>query len=260
MRGRRLKLLVAAAAAAVAAVLVLAVLSPVAVRMFWRAHASNPVRRGVARAAELGCFHCHGHQGRAGIPLPPPEEQTVPAWSGGVWMMYVRNDAQIRDYILNGSGDLTIEMPAYRDVLHGTDLEDLVAAFKALSGMGAPPADTPARRGEQLARSLGCTGCHGPAGSGGLPNPGSFTGFIPGWYGPDFEDLVRSRDEFDAWVRNGSSERIRDSAIASYFVRRQRVAMPSYPRLADGDLDALWAYVGWLEETGGGHHLTATRY
>ena len=279
-----------------------ALASPWLVRAYWKVRSSNPVRRGVQRATELGCFSCHGELGREGIPDPGEQDHDVPNWSGGVWMMYVESDQEIRDYILDGSAGREadgnangeeheprrdepavthdhehdhaddqshadrgepavthdheqheIEMPAFRDVLGGTDLEDLVAAFKVLSGMTAPPRDSAARRGLEFARRWKCFSCHGPAGSGGLPNPGSFTGFIPGWYGPDFEDLVRDREEFDAWILEGSIPRLQNSFFASFFMRRQRLAMPAYKSASLAELDDLWAYVEWLRETEGGY-------
>lgn len=233
-------------------VVLLVVAAPRLVGAYWQWRSSNPVRRGVTRATELGCFSCHGPQGKGGI-ADPGEPQGVPGWSGGVWMMYVENDDEIRKFIVQGSvPEQGMAMPAYGDVLGGSDLDDLVAAFKVLSAMNLPDAGSAARHGYELARDWDCLSCHGPGASGGLPNPGSFAGFIPGWYGADFEDLVRDRDEFDEWVKEGVSARMADHPIASFFVRRQRVAMPAYPALTKAELDDLWAYAGWLGDTGGG--------
>ncbi len=244
---------------------VVAAASPWIVRAYWSARSTNPVRRGVQRAAELGCFSCHGQFGSAGIPDPGAHDTDVPSWSGGVWMMYVENDEEIRDYILDGSapeqghgsaghdhGTPAIEMPAYKNVLGGSDLEDLVAAFKVLSRMSLPPAGSSARRGHAVAQEWQCFSCHGPAGSGGLPNPASFSGSIPGWYGADFDDLVRNREEFDEWILEGSLSRLENHPIAPFFIRRQRVSMPAYREMRPDELDDLWAYVQWLRETGGG--------
>jgi len=202
-------------------------------------------------------------------------------------MMYVKNDEEIRKWIAEGSpaaehehsdesraedggmrddhvtghaeeatgdsGHAGIRMPAFGDLLSQRELDDLVASFKVASGMVRPPAGTGERRGHDLAREWNCFSCHGVAASGGLPNPGSFAGFIPGWYGPDFHELVKNREEFDAWIRSGSIPRIERNPIASHYVRKQRIAMPEYPDLTAAELDDLWSYSLWLAETGGGH-------
>jgi mono/diheme cytochrome c family protein len=264
MKNRRFLWIAGAAVAAL--LLVGALVAPDLIRSRWSERSANPVRRGIDLAQELGCFACHGPAGRDGIPDPGFQGGEVPAWSGGVWMMYVQDEAEIREFILDGissrrSASFTaleeleraaIAMPAYRDVLEGTNLDDLTAAFLVLSGMARPPRDTPEGRGHDLARKWQCFSCHGAGGSGGVDNPGSFAGFIPGWYGPDFEELVRDREEFDTWIRDGVLDRLTTHPVASRFLDAQRVQMPPYPDLTDEELDDLWAYVGWLERTEGG--------
>lgn len=239
---------------------------PGLVRLYWRRASANPVRLGIERATELGCFHCHGPLGSRGIPDPAGEELEVPQWSGGMWMMYVQSEEEIREFILDGISRkraasesakkeleaARIKMPAFREYLRGNDLDNLVAAYIVLSGMVRPPESTPARRGYELSRQASCFSCHGPGGCGGLPNPGSFTGFIPGWYGKDFEDLVRSKEEFDAWVREGKIERLEKSWLARRFTGGQRVKMPAYKELSEEELNELWEYVRWLGKTRGG--------
>jgi len=50
--------------------------------------------------------------------------------------------------------------------------------------------------GKDAAWRLGCFGCHGPEGRGLLANPGSFTGYVPAWDGPDYAELVHDQQEF----------------------------------------------------------------
>ena len=263
MKSRWLRALIVAVVVAV----LLFALGPWLVGAWWRYRSANPVRRGVQLARELGCFSCHGNLGEAGIVDPGHIEEGVPGWGGGVWMMYVESDEEIRQYILDGSlpgsssatrPPAAMKMPAYRDVVSATELDDLVAAFKVLAGMRKPPAGSAARRGYEQARRWDCFSCHGPAGSGGLPNPGSFTGFIPGWYGADFTDMVRNRAEFDAWIRAGAIDRLAGHFMASRYLRSQRVGMPAYEQMTTPELDELWAYTQWLHETGGGHEGDAT--
>src|SRR6266850_7649726 len=72
-----------------------------ALRAYWRVRESNPVQRGAAIAARSGCLSCHGPHGTRGLPDPTSGEQ-VPAWDGGVPMMYVRDAQEVREYILDG--------------------------------------------------------------------------------------------------------------------------------------------------------------
>ena len=248
-----------------ALILVALLAGPWVFQIYWAQRSSNPVRRGVVRARELGCFSCHGNLGTAGLKDPGGDNLEVPAWNGGMSMMYVQNDSDIHHYILEGSipkvespdangkpVQAAVAMPSFRRVLKGSDLEDLTAAFKVLSAMVSPSAGSPEERGLSLARTWGCFSCHGPNGSGGLPNPGSFAGFIPGWYGPDFHDTVRDRTEFDDWVHEGRIARFDSNPLAARFMTRQRIQMPAYRRFSTADLDDLWATTRWLEETDGG--------
>jgi hypothetical protein len=227
---------------------------------------SNPVRRGTVLAQNLVCFSCHGDLGQSGIPDPSGSGKQVPAWGGGLWMMYVKDDAEIREFILDGvsrrraaslsaqkeRSGAAISMPAYKDVVGSRDLDDLVATFEVLSGMKSPAEGAPEHRGYQAAESQRCFSCHGPGGSGGLPNPGSFAGFVPGWYGADFQDLVRSREEFETWIRTGIVPRLANNPVASMFIRRQRLKMPRYRTLSAAETEDLWSYISWLGQTRGG--------
>lgn len=233
-------------------------LLPRAPGIYWTWRSSNPVRRGIEKARVLGCFQCHGELGTSGLPDPGVTGAEVPPWTGGTWMMYVKDEQDIREFILDGHlqrkklqesdapAATAIRMPAYRRVVRSTDVDDLVAAYKVLAGMVRPPADSAAFKGQELARRWSCFSCHGPAGAGGYPNPASFTGFIPGWHGPDFEDLVRGRGEFDAWLKTGAIPRLTRHPIAPFFLKRQRIRMPAYANLTSEERDALWEYVQWL--------------
>lgn len=229
---------------------------------YWSWRSSNPVRRGIDKAKALGCFQCHGQLGAIGLRDPGTIDGEVPPWGGGTWMMFVRDEQDIRDFILDGrlqrkkktessdsASSTAIRMPAYRAVVDSGDVNDLIAAYKVLAGMHLPPETSPSQQGLEIAQHWGCFSCHGPGGSGGYPNPGSFTGFIPGWYGADFADLVRDRDEFDSWLQRGEIPRLTNHPIAPYFLKRQRIRMPEYANLTPADRDALWAYIQWLADS-----------
>ena len=220
----------------------------------------TPAARGRRVAAALGCFGCHGPEGNGGVRNPGSEEGTVPAFTGQTQMMFVKGAGDLREYVLDGAPRRKREdpdyrarmeaaahrMPAFRSYVDGGDLEDLVAYLRAASGQVVP--DEPrAARGAELAADLGCFGCHGPLGAGGFPNPGSLKGYVPGFWGKDFDDLVRGDDELREWIAEGGSRRLREHPVGSFFIQRQAIKMAAYGRfLAEDDVGALAAYVRWV--------------
>jgi hypothetical protein len=84
-------------------------------------------------------------------------------------------------------------------------------------------------------------------GSGGLPNPGSFKGYVPGFIGPDFVELVQNDDELQEWIRSGTIERLEKHPIASRFLEAQRIKMPAYgEHLSDWEISAIMKHIRWL--------------
>ncbi|MFQ5877817.1 MAG: c-type cytochrome [Acidobacteriota bacterium] len=230
-----------------------------ALRGYWWFRESSPIRRGAATAGRVGCLACHGPHGTAGLP-DPNTGQRVPAWDGGVPMMYVSGPDEVREYILDGVSSrraasasasaqrrrAAIRMPAYRDVLDPGEVEDLVAYFMAASRL-EPIADPLASRGRDLVLEHGCESCHGIAGAGGVRNPGSYKGYVPGWLGPDFGKLVRDDAEMREWILEGNARRLLEDRLARFFLSRQRLQMPAYGEaLSASDTDAVIAYIRWL--------------
>lgn len=222
-------------------------------RAWQRAAREQPVQRGQAIAEAMGCFGCHGPGGARPIPNPGAKGGEVPAWVGGTWMMWNREEADVRAWILDGrppgrppdEGAL-ITMPAYRGRLSDREVDDLVAFVLAVSHFGAID-DERAAAGHETAYRLGCFGCHGPEGRGLISNPGSFKGFIPPWDGEDYAELVRDEAEFAQWVREGISDRFRANPAAGTILTKQAVQMPAYgDRVSDEDLRNLQAYVSWV--------------
>ena len=181
-------------------------------------------------------------------------------------MMYVQNEQEIREWILDGhpkrleaahehseTGEIPgrtsplLKMPAYRDVVSGKDLENLVAYYKAVAAFDPLPSEV--RGGYDLASRLGCFGCHGPGGRTGVKNPASFKGYIPPWQGDDFAELVNSDDEFRQWILDGEIARFDSNPLASFFTGRQIIKMPAYRDvLSEDELDALVIYINWLRK------------
>jgi mono/diheme cytochrome c family protein len=177
-------------------------------------------------------------------------------------MMWVDNEEEVREYILDGAPkrkrdnaryakqleQQLLQMPAYRGYLSESEVDDLVAYIRAVSGLAAPT-DELALRGQDLAYRFACFDCHGPMGAGGVSNPGSLKGYIPGWWGKDFNDLVRNDDELRSWIVEGSVARLEQNPIARHFTEGQRIQMPGYKdRLKEDELQALMAYVRWVNE------------
>jgi mono/diheme cytochrome c family protein len=236
---------------------------PAARRAVLRPEAS-PAMRGRAVADDLGCFACHGPEGRGGVSNPGSRRETIPGFTGSTLMMYVHDDAEIAQYIRDGRPDRladdpdyraeieaqAVRMPAYRGLLREGDLEALVAYVRAVSGM-VEPRDESARRGLEVAREAGCFGCHGALGMGGRANPGSLKGYVPGFWGEDYRELVRDEGELREWIRNGRLARIDEHWIGGWFSRRQLLQMPAYERfLDDRQIDDLIALMRWIQSGG----------
>ena len=88
-------------------------------------------------------------------------------------------------------------------------------------------------------------------GAGGQQNPGSFKGYIPGFWGADFEELVQSDEELEEWIEDGKIDRIAEHPIGKHFFEGQSVKMPAYEDYVQpADIKALAAYVRWLHSDG----------
>lgn len=106
----------------------------------WPDAMPDPAYRGMRAAERLGCFGCHGPSGMGGTPNPGSFKGHIPAWDGEEFEELVRDDDELREWILDGrierlaSSPLArpfldaqvIQMPAYRDALRDGELDDLV--------------------------------------------------------------------------------------------------------------------------------------
>ncbi len=80
-----------------------------------------------------------------------------------------------------------------------------------------------------------------------MTNPGSYKGYVPGWLGHDFEDLVRDDGELRDWIREGVIPRFSTDRPAQFFLARQRLQMPPYREvLSTQETEAIAAYIDWL--------------
>lgn len=220
-----------------------------------RTAAHTAVWRGREVARTKGCFNCHGFEGYQGIPNPGYENKEVPAWQGGTAMMYLKDTAEIREWVLHGkppgqqqAAAGLIKMPAFEGRLSSAELEDLVAYLKAVMGI-ITVTDTLAQQGYNKIVQLGCFGCHGPYGLGGMPNPGSFKGYIPGWDGSDFADLVQNEQELQQWILQGKIDRLQNNRVASRYTQGQLIRMPAYKdHLSAAELRQVLHYIRWVRQ------------
>ncbi len=216
--------------------------------------------RGEQVARRLGCFGCHGPEGEGGVADPLLPAGGIPGWAGGILQSYAKDSQEIREWILDGVPARLakrppearptglVPMPPYRDLLSSEELEELMAYVLAVAEWddGLPEA---AYEGRALAHRLGCFGCHGPSGIGGMENPGSFKGVIPAWTGEWFADLVRDDDELRAWILDGKIPRFENDPLALHYLEGQRIQMPAYrEHLSDAEVELLMAYVHWLRK------------
>ncbi len=247
---RRWALFVLAAALIAAAV-------PFAARaLLWRWE-QNPVLRGRLLAEELGCSGCHRPYGGVEIPNPGSRWGTVPRFGAGNAFMYASERREIEEFIRFGAPRAWLDdeavrdrltgqhlrMPAYGELLSDGEIADLVAYVAAVEGVERSGGEA-AAAGRELARVHGCLSCHGVEGSGGLANPGSLGGFVPGFLGRNFDDLVAGEEEFREWVLDGTSSRLAANPVVRFFWRRQRIAMPAYrEELDEAEVAELWRWV-----------------
>jgi mono/diheme cytochrome c family protein len=115
-----------------------------------------PERISAARAtiAGLGCFACHGAQGRFDTPNPGSLKGYVPSWSGADFPELARDEAEIREWVRDGSPRRlrdnpaaawfmrrqAIRMPAFGERVGEAELSQVVEYIDWLRGPGSQPA------------------------------------------------------------------------------------------------------------------------
>ncbi|EDY85273.1 hypothetical protein VDG1235_4908 [Verrucomicrobiia bacterium DG1235] len=218
----------------------------------------TPAIRGKKVAERMGCFACHGPEGFGGVPDPVSPGGRAPGWDNGMAVLYINHEKEIEEWILDGEpksnnahserfGEETlVPMPAYRDLVSTGELADLKAYFIAVAEY-YPEMPDEAYEGSVIAKRLGCFGCHGPSGMGGMENPRSFTGIIPSWDGEHFEELVKSDHELREWIIDGEVRRLMEHPIGRFFINRQIIQMPAYKEhLSEEELQKVMIYIKWL--------------
>jgi mono/diheme cytochrome c family protein len=104
-------------------------------------------------AARLGCFACHGPQGRGDTPNPGSLKGYIPSWSGADFEELAKDDGEIREWIRDGGPRRlrenpvaafflrrqAIRMPAYGDRVTDEEIARITAYVRWLRS-GASPA------------------------------------------------------------------------------------------------------------------------
>jgi len=111
-------------------------------------------------------------------------------------------------------------------------------------------------QGEQLARKNHCFNCHGILAQGGYINEGSLKGYIPGWFGRDFDILTDDGDPdvITEWIKTGSYQKIIDDPVtgllAKHYLDKQESQMLKFSYLSDDEIEILVQYVLFIRQYG----------
>jgi mono/diheme cytochrome c family protein len=151
-----------------------------------------------------------------------------------------------------------LQMPGFASQLSPVEIADLSAYVALMQYRVSASNNPPPSRGEQLARKYACFSCHGELGQGGVANPGSLKGYIPGFFGTDFRALTRNgnRQDLREWIENGVSEFFINQGFAGFypgqfFNERQVIKMPSYKDLlTEAEISLLVDYLLELLQAG----------
>lgn len=97
-------------------------------------------------AWKLGCFSCHGPQGRGTMPNVRAFKGYIPSWDGDDFPELAKNDQEVRDWVLDGGPkrildhpvarwfiqQQPIKMPAYRGRITDEQMEGIIAYIRWL--------------------------------------------------------------------------------------------------------------------------------
>jgi mono/diheme cytochrome c family protein len=109
-------------------------------------------------AARLGCFACHGPQGRFDTPNPGSLKGHIPSWTGQDFLELAKDEGEIREWVRDGMPRRlrehplaafflrrqAIRMPAYGDRVSDEDMDRIVGYIRWLR-TGADESRGPSR-------------------------------------------------------------------------------------------------------------------
>jgi len=214
--------------------------------------------KGAIVYAEFGCGACHeslvlGPIQRRRKPAPHVFEEWIDTSDLSEEIRFGSYESD--DYaIAQRSVPRKIKMPAYNDLISKSDLRALLVFLQVNQLMNMHSTSA----GQSLAKKYGCFDCHGPLGLGGVVNPRSFKGYIPGWFGLDFDELTNNgnREVIAEWINDGTSSSITGKSfgrgmVARHFGESPAIKMPAFNRrIPMEDLNILVDYVLSLRSLG----------
>lgn len=248
---------------------------------------TSPVFLGEKLAIQSGCFACHGRDEAENRINYRPDRSGGwrPASIPTLWEDGITETDELVEWIRDGCPEekaerhkqLFIQMPAYGGEFLKPDEIDAIAAWilaeglKLTEGMGngtLPMVEMTAEEvsgldqdrlfvlGDRISRQQGCYQCHGELGQGGVQNPASFKGTIPGFFGSEFLELTDGGDRAEIlhWIDHGRGHAI-ESGLMGTFAKRffdsQAIPMPGYEDvLNDGEKALLVEFLLLLNEKG----------
>jgi mono/diheme cytochrome c family protein len=206
-------------------------------RTWWRWQDRSPLTVGLAELDSLGCAGCHrtpagGWAWRADSEAPDSLASVADA---------LRHGRDLR-------AGFAAPMPPIGRTADSPGERRLVAAVGALSGLVGAPDDPELEVGREIAVEMGCFGCHGPLGAGGVRSPGTVSGRIPGWYGKTARETLVDTSAIRRVISKGVSQRRLPWSAG----RGVHLDMPGYgDRLDSTELELVVRYVEWLRDEHG---------
>lgn len=252
---------------------------------FERRPEMSAIAHGRELAVSNGCYACHGTSDND--PRHNIRQTAAGAWKAKsiptFWENGIDDAELLTEWITKGvpaseaenHRRLFIQMPAYESFMKPAEI-DAVAAWILSEGIrlsqdpdGATvkgelsvqevrelKPDELVVMGDRLSRRHGCYQCHGELGQGGVANPASFKGYIPGFFGSDFLKLTGDgdRDEIGYWLDHGRGRAVEAGATGAFAKRyfdAQAIGMPAYrDQLNATEKAVLTEYLLWLNQEG----------
>lgn len=166
--------------------------APTLHRSWWRWGERSTTGAAVEALRSHGCLTCHSRSA-AGF-----------RWRGDG--ASPESSAVIQDALKRGRPavpGMPGPMPAYGDRVGKGTLNRLRGGAEVAAGVTGWDMEPEVRIGVTIAGEMGCFDCHGPMGAGGVANPGSFSGRVPGFFGSSFDRQSGSLDGIEGVIRVG---------------------------------------------------------